>query len=865
MQEILKGIECLLRVNIASVGAVQNAVKIDTHLISPSGVSTCISNGYDELAKTVEMIISGDLLNELGAYSIDMRLVFAGGAIVVPTFAFAEVVASVDSCDMYSIVDITIKAGEVEPDTPTPTINVVGREEFEVLSSEVRTAIIEAEKATKDAIESSKGATEATSSAVLATANAYNATSDAQKATSQATVAKEAAENATEQAKVATASAKIAAKSAEEAAKRADEATNKLDLLIPITYSELVALLNESKLKAGAFYRITDYQCTTIQEDSRSAGHQFDIIVQALDERTLSENAQAIQHDGDTYFADAKLEAWQLKYAIDNDTTRFSWAQEEVIEQPARWSCGWGVLEEGYSNNSSEDYEEADIDSEHKYLYRPLQPTSYLEGKEFYRNAIIGTITSPDGFIYEAEYYPWEDGYDENDNPMYNWSDVYEISVKTADGQLVATLVQDYDGTFYDAEYGDPSLGLITFDTSTEYDDESGMYRYTPIDGVTDWFENARGGAITKYGKELYKGSVNDLYYAFDNHLQKSTTDVRVVTDRVHLYYYADTNYEEWEGEYSLIDTVTYEAYVEGKEEGKGVIYRMIDEHNNDCPYDFKNMQFLHDGAWYYTFTYRGEDLSITDYCSGNYIMPFAYNKSVLTPCVVSLPVLVFNLTMRGDNGASTVGVFDNKFHVKVAKGFISSSAIYDNTWDENKYDNNITELYIKATNLIYANRFTGAAKKFIIGDANATLNFFANKVDLPSVPTYDVQMNGTLYYRNTFNLLNAAGAFYSPSGSLADNYIEDNGGSGDGSVIFDVTTYLSSSRILLSRNLTLQYGSTTSSSLPLRFLNIDARDWSASTIAIPSTFPANANYELKVAKSSKGEIKMWCEADLIQ
>lgn len=137
MQEILKGRQCLLRVNIASVGAVQTAIKIDTHLISPSGVSTCISNGYDELAKTVEMIISGDLLNELGAYSIDMRLVFAGGAIVVPTFAFAEVVASVDDCEAVSIVDITIQAGEVEPGTPTPTINVVGREEFDQLSNKV--------------------------------------------------------------------------------------------------------------------------------------------------------------------------------------------------------------------------------------------------------------------------------------------------------------------------------------------------------------------------------------------------------------------------------------------------------------------------------------------------------------------------------------------------------------------------------------------------------------------------------------------------------------------------------------------------------------------------------------------------------
>lgn len=48
---------------------------------------------------------------------------------------------------------------------------------------------------------------------------------------------------------------------------------------------------------------------------------------------------------------------------------------------------------------------------------------------------------------------------------------------------------------------------------------------------------------------------------------------------------------------------------------GKGVIYRMIDEFNNDVPYDFKNIQFkrkLTDGeldldsgidTWVYTFT----------------------------------------------------------------------------------------------------------------------------------------------------------------------------------------------------------------------------------------------------------------------
>ena len=28
----------------------------------------------------------------------------------------------------------------------------------------------------------------------------------------------------------------------------------------------------------------------------------------------------------------------------------------------------------------------------------------------------------------------------------------------------------------------------------------------------------------------------------------------------------------------------------------------MIDEFNNDCPYDFKNIQFRKSGVWYYTF-----------------------------------------------------------------------------------------------------------------------------------------------------------------------------------------------------------------------------------------------------------------------
>ena len=97
-------------------------------------------------------------------------------------------------------------------------------------------------------------------------------------------------------------------------------------LITPITYAELVALRGSSSLVAGMQYRITDYACTTTQENTQSAGHPFDVIVTADSENTLNEKARAIQHEGDTYFVDCNLSAWKIWYCLDNDSTRFAWA-----------------------------------------------------------------------------------------------------------------------------------------------------------------------------------------------------------------------------------------------------------------------------------------------------------------------------------------------------------------------------------------------------------------------------------------------------------------------------------------------------------------------------------------------------------
>ena len=95
------------------------------------------------------------------------------------------------------------------------------------------------------------------------------------------------------------------------------------------TWGELKALRDEAGLSPGTYYRITDYVATTTQQGTRSASHPFDIIVFATGVDTLSEDALAIQHQGDTHFQHSDLAAWRLSYCLDNDTKRFLWADAE--------------------------------------------------------------------------------------------------------------------------------------------------------------------------------------------------------------------------------------------------------------------------------------------------------------------------------------------------------------------------------------------------------------------------------------------------------------------------------------------------------------------------------------------------------
>ena len=93
-----------------------------------------------------------------------------------------------------------------------------------------------------------------------------------------------------------------------------------------VTYAELKALITNNNLVPGKTYRITDYVTTTAQARTQSAGHQFDLIVKAISTNQLSEEANACLHSGDSYFANSNLGAWVIRYNVNNDTTKYAWA-----------------------------------------------------------------------------------------------------------------------------------------------------------------------------------------------------------------------------------------------------------------------------------------------------------------------------------------------------------------------------------------------------------------------------------------------------------------------------------------------------------------------------------------------------------
>ena len=274
-----------------------------------------------------------------------------------------------------------------------------------------------------------------------------------------------------------------------------------------------------------------------------------------------------------------KLEAWEVNYCLDNDKERFAWAQVEDEESGLGFA---GIQVRG-------------------------------EKEVTFNKLVIGDEITPAGDDYSGEghYYIDEGNYDyiedgtiENDGTIYyKWyCKDKNISVLTTQSNYTNSVSgEDGDGyEYYDTVYN--VVGEITID-----DEEfGGLYKdYKRIIKTELETENLTGKFLYKRYEE---GDTEDTFawVYVRNSNNKSINDTNVDWDDIDT---TDLLYTSSEEPAKGTETGDYEVvkYVDDIQhiyDGKGVIYYLKDEFNNEAEYDFKNVLFEKD---YWTIQVTGD------------------------------------------------------------------------------------------------------------------------------------------------------------------------------------------------------------------------------------------------------------------
>lgn len=125
------------------------------------------------------------------------------------------------------------------------------------------------------------------------------------------------------------------------------------ELVISRTYSELLNESNRGLLIPGMKYRITDFKtkCVstytplnlmTIYDTLGIVEPIFDIIVTAVDESTLSEDALLAPHITANPYSLKYLEKYKIKYSLYNDTSKYDWVSPDATGVVYYMKDNWG-------------------------------------------------------------------------------------------------------------------------------------------------------------------------------------------------------------------------------------------------------------------------------------------------------------------------------------------------------------------------------------------------------------------------------------------------------------------------------------------------------------------------------------------
>ena len=352
--------------------------------------------------------------------------------------------------------------------------------------------------------------------------------------------------------------------------------------------------------------------------------------------------------------------------------------------------------------------------------------------------------------------------------------------------------------------------------------------------------------------------------------------------------YFANSELSAWQIWYRLDnDTSRFAWAVSTSNGGKGVINRMIDEHNNDCPYDFKNIQFKHPNdttaypAFYYTFSVVSGS-TITDhsfngaYCNKNEIGVHVTNKKQYLNRIVFI------------NTSKTYACYANSFGNECYSNSFGNNCrnnsfgnyCYSNSFGGYCHSNSFgNECYSnRFGNYCYSNSFGGYCYYNSFGN-DCYSNSFGNYCYNNSFGGYchsnsfgnECYSNsfGNYYYRNSFGNYCYSNSFggYCHSNSFGNECYSNRFGNKNNFNSFGNECYSNSFGNYCRYNkaddgvsVILNNSETASSNQQVQNYHLTS-GLTSKTIEVER----NRAYQTTVAIDSSGNVKQFCIADIIQ
>ena len=278
-------------------------------------------------------------------------------------------------------------------------------------------------------------------------------------------------------------------------------------ILEPVTWNELISRRNSGELVPGLWYRLIDYEFTPNNSNLASAGHKFDIVLQATSRDHLSEIAKVQKHQMATFAPDVVKSNGEIEEGSINI------AFHELVDENG--------------SGFAEDYKDTDV---------------FIAGG--YDTDNHGNLVP---VLYKTDTHVRDDG--EYDYIFPDYEDPFYFIGK-----------REVDGDIYDV-WRKISIGS----EDMHWDGERKHYVYTEVITIGDYYEEA---VIDETNISAWQ-----VKYCLDN----------------------DTNRFNW-----------------ASRNGKGVIYWMKDEYNNECPYDFKNLKYKKNNEYIATFADNEEKSDYT-------------------------------------------------------------------------------------------------------------------------------------------------------------------------------------------------------------------------------------------------------------